>query len=170
MIDATTDKHLDTWGFPTSTAGLKRALNWAGKRTSGDADVLWVIEGSASNGAIFTGTKSSLGYQAAEAPHMTGHGVGKSDSLDAHRTATAVLLLQIDQLRTPWLNDGVHATLRVLLAARESMTTERTNSVNALTALLRTHELRLDARKALAAAKIDKVAKWRNASWIWSNS
>lgn len=40
------------------------------------------------------------------------------------------------------------------------MTTERTSSVNGLTALLRTHELGIDARKALTAAKIAEVAKW----------
>lgn len=165
IIDATTGEHLDTRDFPTSIAGIKRALNWAGKRTRGDADVLWVIEGSASYGAILAGTVSSAGYQVAEAPRMsakTRYGVGKSDSLDARRIAAAVLPLQIDQLRTPRLNDGVRAALRVLLAARESMTTERTSAVNALTALLRTQELGMDARKALTAAKITEVSKWRD--------
>lgn len=62
IIDATTGEHLHTRDFPTSTAGIKRALNWAGKRTRGDADVLWVFEGSASYGAILAGTVSSAGY------------------------------------------------------------------------------------------------------------
>lgn len=37
--------------------------------------------------------------------------------------ATAVFPLQIDQLKTPRLNDGLRAALRVLPAAREEMTT-----------------------------------------------
>lgn len=87
--------------------------------------------------------------------------MGKSDSLDARRIAAAVLPLQIDQLRPPRLKDGVRAALRVLLTARESMTTGRSSSVDGLTALLRTHELGIDARTALMAAKIAEVAKWR---------
>ncbi|MDV2978396.1 UNVERIFIED_CONTAM: IS110 family transposase [Actinomycetes bacterium ARC8] len=164
IIAATTGEHIDTRDFPTSSAGITRALNWVGKRTLGDAGVLWVIEGCASYGAILAGTVSSAGYQVAEAPRMGAkarHGVGKSDSLDALRIAAAVLPLQSNQLRTPRLNDGVRAALRVLLAARDSMTTERTSSVNALTALLRTYELGMDARKALTAAKIIEAAKWR---------
>lgn len=41
------------------------------------------------------------------------------------------------------------------------MTTGRSSSVDGLTALLRTHELGIDARTALMAAKIAEVAKWR---------
>ncbi len=31
--------------FPATAAGLTRALTWAGRRTGGDLNVLWVIEG-----------------------------------------------------------------------------------------------------------------------------
>lgn len=41
------------------------------------------------------------------------------------------------------------------------MTTERTSAVNALTALLRTQELGMYARRALTAGKINEVSKWR---------
>lgn len=164
IVDCTTGEHLETRGFPTTSAGIKRALTWAGKRTGGDANTLWVIEGAASYGAILAGTVSSAGYQVAEAPRMSAkarRGVGKSDPLDAHRIATAVLPLPSHQLRSPRLNEGVRAALQVLLAARESMTGERTSTVNALTALLRTHDLGIDARKALTSAKVTEVAKWR---------
>jgi transposase len=41
------------------------------------------------------------------------------------------------------------------------MTVERTKAVNALTALLRVHDLGLDARKALTGAQIVEVSRWR---------
>lgn len=164
IISTTTGEHLDARDFPTTTAGIQRAIAWAGKRTGGDAETLWVIEGAASYGAVLAAAVTSAGYQVAEAPRMSAkahHGVGKSDLLDAHRIATAALPLHADQLRTPRLNDGVRAALRVLTTARESMTIERTSAVNALTALLRVTDLGMDARKALTGAKIIEVSKWR---------
>ena len=65
-------------------------------------------------------------------------------------------------LRRPRLNDGVRAALRVLVTARESMTTERTRAVNALTALLRVNGLGLDVRKPLTGAQIAEVTRWRS--------
>ena len=41
------------------------------------------------------------------------------------------------------------------------MTTERTAAINALTALLRSFALGVDARKALTSAQIAEVARWR---------
>lgn len=151
IINTTTGEHLDTRDFPTTTAGIQREIAWVGKRTGGDAETLWVIEGVASYGAVLAGAITSAGYQVAEAPRMSAkahHGVGKSDLMDAHRIATAALPLHADQLRTPRLNDGVRAALRVLITARESLTVERTSAVNALTALLRVTDLGMDARKA----------------------
>lgn len=53
-------------------------------------------------------------------------GIGKSDPLDAHRIATAVLPLDLKELRHPRRRDGERAALRVLVAARDHMTAERT--------------------------------------------
>lgn len=164
IINAATGEHLDTRDFPTTVAGINRAITWAGKRTGGDAETLWVIEGTASYGAVLAGTVSTAGYRVIEAPRMSAkarHGVGKSDPLDARRIATAALPLPADQLRTPRLNEGVRAALRVLLTARDSMTGERTSAVNGLTALLRITALGMDARKALTGEKIIAVSKWR---------
>lgn len=52
--------------------------------------------------------------------------------------------------------------LRVLVTAREHMATERTATVNALTALLRVVTLGVDARKSLAASRINEIARWRS--------
>ncbi|MDT7711246.1 MAG: transposase, partial [Pseudonocardiales bacterium] len=59
---------------------------------------------------------------------------------------------------------GDRTTLRVLTSARDQMTGERTRTVNALTALLRTVELGIDARRALSATTIATIAAWRTPS------
>jgi transposase len=51
--------------------------------------------------------------------------------------------------------------LRVLTVAREEMVAERTRAINALTALLRTIELGIDARKALLHSQFKVIAGWR---------
>jgi transposase len=48
-----------------------------------------------------------------------------------------------------------------LTVAREQMTGERTRAINALTALLRTVDLGIDARRALTATTIAAIAAWR---------
>ena len=49
-----------------------------------------------------------------------------------------------------------------MLGARQGMTRERTACINALTALLRTIELGMDARRPLSATIIRTVAAWRS--------
>lgn len=163
-ITTATGELLQTRDFPTTSAGINRAIAWVARRTGADLGTLWVIEGAASYGALLAGTVGAAGYQVAEAARMdarTHRGVGKSDVLDAHRIAAAVLPLREEQLRRPRLNDGVRAALRVLVTARESMTADRTRSVNALTALARVNELGLDARKPLTGTQILEVSRWR---------
>ena len=81
--------------------------------------------------------------------------------MDAAAIATSVLVLEQSQLRNPRQDDGVRAALRVLVSAREQMTIERTAKVNALTALLRTVDLGVDARRSLTDTKITEIAHWR---------
>src|SRR5690625_5147187 len=107
ILTANTGERIDTRDFPTTTAGINRAISWVARRTEADADTLWVIEGAASYGAILTGTVASHGYPVAEAPRMNSkqrYGTGKSDVLDAHRIAAAVLPMSVDKLRWPRLN------------------------------------------------------------------
>jgi transposase len=164
IVAADTGEHIETRGFPTTAAGMKRALAWVARRTGPVAETLWVIEGVASYGAILAGAVAAAGYQVAEAPTMDArahHGVGKSDPLDALRIAGAVRGLDVTRLRHPRLDSGVRAALQVLLAARDAMTGERTRAVNELTALLRVHDLGIDARRPLTAPQIDEAARWR---------
>jgi transposase len=157
-------ERIDSRDFPATGAGISRAIAWVARRTEADLATLWVIEGAASYGAVLAGAVAAAGYQVAEAARMDAvprRGVGKSDPLDAHRIASAVLALEEDKLRRPRLNDGVRAALRVLVTARQSMTTDRTRTVNALTALLRTNDLGLDARSSLTGSQILEVSRWR---------
>lgn len=156
---------VETRSFPTSAAGITRAMAWVARRTDADADTLWVIEGAASYGAILAGTVAIYGYPVAEAPRMdakTRRGVGKSDAMDAHQIAAAALGLPLQQLRRPRLNDGVRQSVRILVTARESISKDRTRSINALTALVRGNDLGIDARKKLTSTQITEVSRWRD--------
>lgn len=159
-----TGEHADTREFPTNKAGLKRALAWAGRRTGGDLNTLWVIEGIGTYGAILADHVADAGYTVAEAASMNArdrHATGKDDRIDARRIAGTVLPLDESRLRFPRQADGPRQGLRILVKARESMTREKTRTINALTALLRTHDLGMDARRKLSVVKIQTVAKWR---------
>lgn len=161
---AATGEHLGTRSFPTHRAGMARALDFVGRLCGGDLDTLWVVEGAASYGAILAGMVQERGYQVVEAPRVPSamrHGVGKSDTLDAHAIATVALATQVHLLRHPRNREGVREAMSILVGARESMTRERTAAHNALTAVLRTHDLGIDARKAPTLTQVKTIAAWR---------
>jgi transposase len=156
---------IDTAQVPATPAGTARAVQWAARRTGGDVQALWVIEGIGTYGAQLARAVAAAGYRVIEAPRMNARGnrgVGKSDPLDARRIAAAALPLETTELRHPRRDSGERAALQVLLAARDHMTGERTSCVNALTALLRILDLGIDARRPLAASQITEVSHWRN--------
>lgn len=164
ILACPTGEIIDEAQFPATTAGLSRAVSWAGRRTGGDAGVLWVIEGTGTYGARLARTAADARYTVVEAPRMNARanrGIGKSDPLDARRIAAAALPLQDSHLREPRADDGVRAAVKVLLASRDHMSTERTATINALTALLRVVDLGIDARRPLTATQIAMIAAWR---------
>lgn len=93
-------------------------------------------------------------------PAAERRGVGKTDALDAVRIARSVLGVDTSGLRWPRAT-GQRVVLRVLSVAREEMVAERTRAINALTALLRTVDLGVDARKALPHRMFKVIAGWR---------
>ena len=156
--------HVDTQTFPTRKPGLRRALSWAGRRTDGDLDALWVIEGIGSYGAELAKIVDTAGYEVVEAARMsntTRRGIGKADPIDAFRIASAVLPLTTERLRKPRRHDDIQAALQVLLTARDELARERTRAINALTALLRRIDSGIDARRALGMKIISQIASWR---------
>lgn len=164
ILACPTGEIVDEAQFPATADGLSRAVTWVGCRTGGDVTVLWVIEGTGTYGARLRAVAADNGYTVVEAPRMNARAnrtIGKSDPLVACRNAAAALLLHETQLREPRADDGVRAAVKVLLASRAHMSTERTATINALTALLRVVDLGIDARRPLTQAQIDATAAWR---------
>lgn len=164
IIEASTRRQIECEQFPTTPAGISRALAWAGRRTDGDMSSLWAIEGVGTYGARLARAVTDAGYDVAEAPRMNARarrGLGKSDPLDAAAIGTAVLGLEESQLRAPRRDEGIRAGLRILSAARDQLTRDRTMNVNALIAILRAHDLGIDARKSLVPAQISTITRWR---------
>ena len=164
IIESSTRRQIACEQFPTTPAGISRAVAWVGRRTDGDMASLWAIEGVATYGARLARAVTDASYDVAEAPWMSARRrrrIGKSDPLDAAAIGTAVLWLEDSQLRFPRRDEGTRAGLRILSAARDQVTRDRTLNVNALLALLRAHDLGFDARKALVPAQIATIARWR---------
>lgn len=85
IIDSNNGALLDTQSFPVTSVGISRAIRWVARRTEGNADTLWVIEGAATYGAILAGTIAAHGFPVSEAPRMSkkqNRGVGKTDAAD----------------------------------------------------------------------------------------
>ena len=162
---ASSGRHIDTATFPTTPHGLARALAWTHRRTTPQAgQVLWVIEGAGTYGAHLAKMATDAGYPVVEAPRMNPrarHTTGKSDTLDATAIAAAALPLDTTRLRHPRTDTGPRAAIAVLTGAREHMNRERTATINTLTALLRIHDLGIDARKAPTTTQINQVSTWR---------
>jgi len=164
VLDARTGARVDTQVFPTTPAGLARAVAWVGRRTSGLADVLVVVEGIGSYGAGLARCCQDAGYRVVESfptPARERRGRGKSDEIDAELIARSVLNIDTEQLRDPRQHTGIRAALRVLISARELVNLERTRSINALTALLRTVDLGIDARTSLTRKQFAVIGWWR---------
>jgi len=164
LVESPSGKELGTETFPTTTSGLSRAAVWIGRRTGGDVDgVLISAEGTGSYGAVMAELLAETGYRVVEAPAPSAkrlRGTGKTDALDALTAARSTLVMNIERLRDRRAGE-LQVALKVLTVAREQMNADRLRSINALTALLRTHDLGLDARKALTLLQIRSVAAWR---------
>lgn len=147
--------------FPTSPAGLARARAWI-KRTTG-GEVLVAMEGTGTYGALFADLLAGDGITVAETkpPRRASRRGGKSDDIDAEAAARFALALPVEKLTVPRRGVGDRAAIQVLLTGRRAKNTERTATINLLIALLRTHDLGIDARHTLSAATIDTIAGWR---------
>src|SRR5699024_1454934 len=80
----------------------------------------------------------------------------------AFRIASTVLPLSTDRLRKPRGHNDIQSALQIMLTARDELARERTRAVNALTALLRTIDLGIDARRAVGMKVIRQIASWRS--------
>lgn len=165
VIESPSGKHLETKSFSTSAAGLSRAGDWIGRLTGGDLDgVLVSAEGTGSYGAVMADRLAQAGYRVVEAPTPSSkrlRGAGKTDAADALTAARATMVMGLNQLRDR-RSGQLQSALTLLTVAREQMNTQRLAVINALTALVRTHDLGVDARRSLKLAQIRTIATWRH--------
>jgi transposase len=161
LIDAATGKLLEEQSFPTSPAGVSRALAWVHRR--GGERVAVAVEGTGSYGATLTRALVAAGVAVFETrPPARGSRArdGKTDRFDALAAARSVLHADPAALAAPRA-DGVRAALRVRRMARSAMTAESVRAQLQLTALTRIHRLGVDARRPLGDRVIDEIAAWR---------
>lgn len=164
LVESPSGRQLGQETFPTTNMGLSRAEAWIGRHTGGDLEgTLVSAEGTGSYGAVMAERLAELGYRVVEAPAPSAkrlRGKGKTDALDAITAARSTIVMGIESLRDRRAGE-VQTTLKVLTVARKQMNADRLRSINALTALLRTYDLDIDARKALTSTQIATVASWR---------
>ena len=74
--------------------------------------------------------------------------------------ARSTLVVPLSMLRDRRAGQAQTA-LRVLTVARDQLNADRVRCINALTALVRGHDLGVDARRALTTPQITTIAGWR---------
>ncbi|WP_043471870.1 IS110 family transposase [Arthrobacter sp. Rue61a] len=165
IISTLTGGEIANETFPSTSAGMGRALTWISRRSAADPErTLISMEGTGSYGAKLRHVAAEAGYRVVEAPfpqRRVGRKLGKSDSIDAAQAARAVLGLDTSDLREPRSGQN-HTALRVLTVARSSMVRERTAAINSLIALLRVVDLGIDLRQSLTGKTIETIAAWRS--------
>ena len=181
LVDAVVgvDTHRDTHQVEIALpSGAPIACTTISNDTTGYAELLaWIvdhapgprlavsIEGTRSYGIGLARAAAAAGLVVLECeqPHRKARrGRGKSDPIDAHLAVLAALRLDADRLPTPRA-DGDREALRILLSARQELTTASTAQTNRLRALLlggddTDREL---ARGALTETRLASLARRR---------
>jgi transposase len=115
------------------------------------------IEGTRSYGAGLARAAAAAGLPVIECEQptrKTRRGKGKSDPIDAHLAVLTALQLDAQKLPTPRA-DGDREALRILLCARQELTTTSAGQTNRLRALLRDGN---DIERRLARARLSDAA------------
>jgi len=140
--------------------GYAEVVAWIAEHTPGPR-VLIGLEGTRSYGIGLCRALQAAGLEVVEVerPKRSQRRKGKSDPIDAHLAAMAVLRMPVDRKVLP-RSDGDREALRILLGARRDMTTQKTRQTNRLRALLLTGD---DADRALSKgamsdARLDKIS------------
>ncbi len=128
---------IGTQAISNDTGGYAELVAWIVEHAPGPRVVV-AIEGTRSYGAGLARalTEAGLTVVECEQPTRTARrGKGKSDAIDAHLAVLSALQLDADRLPTPRA-DGDREALRMLLNARDELTTTGTGQTNRLKALL----------------------------------
>jgi hypothetical protein len=151
--------------FTNDTAGYANTLAWIFEHAPGPRLVV-CIEGTRSYGLGLARAVAMAGIAVIEAEQPTRksrRARGKSDPMDAHLAVLYALQQDPAKLPTPRA-DGDREALRILLCARQELTTTSTAQTNRLKALLRAGEQDRDrelARGKLSQATLCALAKRR---------
>ena len=162
LVQAQDGTEVDSGVFPVTPAGYSRCVSWVQKRT-GSTLVLVSMEGTGSFGQGLRREFGRASLPVVEAPIPPIRGKRrrpKTDLKDAHRAALAVLAIDEQALLIP-RQGHTRSALRVLVAGRQRVTIANTAAINHLTALVRSEDLGVDARKPLSRIQIRTIAGWR---------
>jgi transposase len=163
LIHAPTGELTQTSVFPTSPAGVARAITWLDRRTT-PGQVLASVECTGSYGANLTRALNNAGIPVVEAkpPTKTTRSPhGKSDPIDAETAARSILGAHTHTLPRPRTIHPHYPELQCLLAERDYLTRHKTAAINTLTAIVRGNDLGIDARRTLTTTHIDRIARLR---------
>jgi transposase len=136
----------------STSAGYAQLLRWAREHAPGPR-LVFCIEGTRSYGAGLARAATAAGLTVIECEQparKARRGKGKSDPIDAHLAVLTALQLDAGKLPTPRA-DGDREALRILLSARQELTTTATAQANRLRALLRDGD---DTDRDLARARL----------------
>ncbi|PRA00198.1 IS110 family transposase [Arthrobacter sp. MYb224] len=150
--------------FPVTTPGMNRAVAWIRRNIHGES--IAAVEGTRSYGATISHalTQAQIEVVEAKPPRRKDQaGKGKSDEIDATAAAMSILPKDITKLLQP-RSEGVRAALSILSASRGRIDAQRTINRNSLSALLRTFDLGIDARRSLTPRQIKQISGWREHS------
>jgi len=145
-----------TCSITNDSAGYAHLLAWASEHAPGSR-LAMCIEGTRSYGAGLARAAATAGLPVIECEQptrKTRRGKGKSDPIDAHLAVLTALQLDSEKLPTPRA-DGDREALRILLCARQELTTTNTAQTNRLRALLRDGD---DTERRLARARLSDAA------------
>jgi len=149
--------------FDADAAGMAELLGWARAATGGAEAVLAAVECTGSYGARLAGVLAGDGIRVAEvvppARAVRRGAAGKTDAIDAEAAARGILAQRADRLAEPKA-DGPVKALGLLCSTRDRLRTMRGMEANALTALLRAHDLGHDGRRAPTAVQLRAIAGW----------
>ena len=167
-VDTHRDTHEVEIALPT---GIPIATCQVSNDTAGFAELLaWIIdhapgprlavsiEGTRSYGVGLARAATAAGLLVIECEQPSRkarRGKGKSDPIDAHLAVLAALRLDADRLPVPRA-DGDREALRILLGARQELTTSSTAQTNRLRALLRDGD---DSDLTLARGPLNKSVR-----------
>jgi transposase len=145
-------------------------IDWALRVTGGalantddSSNILFAVEGTSSYGETLTQAllNRKLNVTEVKPPKTKSRGAsGKTDHIDAELAAIGVLRLPVNKLVIPRMG-STRKLLRVLLSSRRMLVAQASMNKNALTALLRSADLKVDARKPLLDTCYEMIARWK---------